>query len=113
MATSPILNYVPGAAYGAAPGPPAPTQPGYLYYWPSIDNLTGGVRETDLDAQDISLLQPDSLIIVTILGRGESQWLRVEDHSGILVTDLNAGIIVPTNYDQFARPYILKRQLGF
>jgi len=85
---------------------------GSLYYWPDIERLTGGVQATDLDAQNIAPLPDDSLIIVTIDNRGESQWLRVKN-SGTPVTDVNAGVIVPTNFDAIARPYILHRQIGY
>lgn len=112
MATrTPILNYQPGG--GVPPGVSTPpTRQGPLFYWPQIINLTGGNPATDLDAQDISVLPPDSLITVVIDGRGESQWLRVQQ-GGSPVTDTNAGLIVPTNYDSLLRPYVLKRQIGF
>jgi hypothetical protein len=113
MATrTPILNYQPGG--GVPPGSNTGIQsPGFLYYWPTIENLTGGMPKTDLDAQNIFALPDDALIIVTIEGRGESQWLRVKHVAGTAVTDLNAGVIVPTNYDPVSRPYILHRQIGF
>jgi hypothetical protein len=107
---SPILIY--GESAGTATSPSPPVRQGVLYYWPDIEHLTGGISETDLDAQDISVLAPDALIIVTIEDRGESQWLRVSD-SASPVTDVDAGIITPTNYDVTLRPYVLHRQLGF
>ena len=85
---------------------------GFLYYWPDIEHLTGGIQATDLDAQDISVLMPDALIIVCIPDRGASHWLRVED-AGSPVTDTDAGVITPINYDSILRPFVLHRQLGF
>jgi hypothetical protein len=110
---SPVLIYQPGG--GTPSGLPGPAlRAGNLYYWPDIEHLTGGLLETDLDAQNIYALPADSLIIVTIENRGESQWLRVlETDTPTPVTDLNAGIIVPTNFDSVLRPYVLHRQLGF
>jgi hypothetical protein len=111
MATSPILIFQPGG--GTPSGTPGPAlRAGNLYYWPDIEHLTGGLLQTDLDAQNISALPPDSLIIVTIANRGESQWLRVLE-TGTPATDLNAGIIVPTNFDSALRPYVLHRQIGY
>src|SRR5262245_1916449 len=108
---TPILDYTPGG--GVPPGVSNPAlQQGPLYYWPSIKNLTGGLKETDLDAQNIAGLSIDGLIIVTIANRVESQWLRVKQ-GGSPVTNTDVGLIVPTNYDNSLRPYVLQRQIGF
>jgi hypothetical protein len=109
---SPILVWQPAGGVSVGGGGITIPRAGALYYWPSIENLTGGIAATDLDAQNISGLPSDSLIIVTIDNRGESQWLRVLDGSGP-VTNTDSGIIVPTNYDASLRPYVLYRQLGF
>jgi hypothetical protein len=108
---SPILVWEPGGGVSVGGGGAVPRS-GTLYYWPSIENLTGGIAATDLDAQNISALPADSLIIVTIGNRGESQWLRVLNASSP-VTNTDSGVIVPINYDASLRPYVLYRQLGF
>jgi hypothetical protein len=116
---TPILFYNPGSGTTTIGGT---VLPGYLYYWPTIKNLTGGVPATDLDAQSIYLLPNDSLIEVVIPDRGASQWLRVQNTSlpappaGSIVsgnTDLDAGVIVPLSYDPVSKPWILHRQLGY
>lgn len=113
MSLGPILLYDPegGVVTGDDDGGGIGQRQGHLYYWPDIQNLTGGVAETDLDAQNISALPEDSLIIVVIESSGESTWLRANDATSP-VTDTNTGVIVPTNYDAVERPYVLRRQIG-
>ena len=104
---SPIISYNTTGATS-----PTTIRQGSLYYWPSIQNLTGGTPATDIDAQPIYALPDDALIEVVIPDRGASQWLRVRD-STLTASDPDAGIIVPTTYDSVLKPWALYRQLGF
>jgi Pectate lyase superfamily protein len=107
---SPILGYQPqgGATTGFGT---IGQRNGYLYYWPDIENLTGTIPQTDLEAQDISVLPSESLIIVvTGIDGEETHWRRMPDSSSP-VTDLDLGIIVPLNYDSGTRPWVLQQEL--
>src|SRR5258705_13231418 len=96
MPDTPILNYQwPYQPPIEGQGFP---QSGLVYYWPDITRLTGGVVATDLDAQAISKLSPNSMVVVTIVGRGESTWKRFQDATKP-GTDTEAGRIQPTEYN--------------
>ena len=110
MPDSPILDYQwPYQPPTAGQGFP---QSGQVFYWPDITRLTGGVAATDLDAQAISLLPPNTIIQVVIAGRGESLWERVQDAT-TPGTNTEAGRIQPTEYNASTSPYVLKRQAGY
>jgi len=128
MIITPILDYDPdGVADGGAgagtvlPPSPAVLPPqGYFYYWPSVNTLTTGAALTpgltdpivSLDAQQISQLPANSVIEVVISGRGASQWKRVLNGTSP-ITNVDAGIIVPVNYDPIIAPYVLIREAGY
>ena len=108
---SPILNYQPPVSLPIPAGPSLPP-PGYFYYWPSITMLTGSDALLSLQAQNISALPPNSIVEVNIAGRGASQWLRSYDNT-TPATDINAGRIVPINYNSTTNPYVLIRVAGY
>lgn len=107
--SSPILDYAPASGL---PTPSSPLVRGYLLFWQTIQNLSGGNVATDLDAQQIGILPANTAIFVFPTGRGGSLWLRVQDATSP-VTDLDAGVVVPTNYDPVLNPWVLQRQLGY
>ena|SRR5215831_6557528 len=115
--STPILNYsgFPSLVSSGAP------VPGYLVYWDTINALTlaGGPGDgpvigprISLDTQTISDLPDNSIIEVVTASRGASQWKRTQDTSSP-VTDINAGRIVPSEYNSINSPFILIRILGF
>ena len=112
MATSdtPILGYNPSG--GIPSGGTGTVVIGHFYYWPQIQNLTGGNPATDLDAQPIGALPVDALIEVVIPSRGASQWAK-SPYSGAISSNTDNGTIVPIDYDPALNPWILYRQLGF
>jgi hypothetical protein len=86
--------------------------PGYFLYWPSIKSLVDALGSPGLDAQRIDVLPDNTIVVVYISGRGESNWKRTFDNSSP-VTNVDAGLIVPLNYDPGLRPYVLYRVEGF
>jgi len=109
---SPILNYTPPVTTPLPPVTnPALPSSGYLVYWPSIQSLTG-TDPTSLQAQHIYLLPGSAIVEVNIPNRGASQWLVVQDVT-TPTTDINAGRIVPLDYDPLFRPYVLIRVAGY
>ncbi len=80
-------------------------------YIPGITRLSGGLA-TDLDSLNLTALGDLSLVKVVIPSRGESHWQKVTDLTSP-ATDLDAGIVVPVNYDSTLRPFVLRRTSGF
>jgi len=116
---SPILDYDKPSAGLPLPGGSGLPPPGYFYYWPTVNALTPTVVSTpisgdlvSLDSQPIYQLPADSIVEVSIAGRGASQWKRTQDSSSP-ATNVNAGIIVPVSYDAAARPFTLIRVAGY